>query len=560
MNGAQPKATRDDSPLANGLNHVRNASYSMTGRSIDHGSSLLTKKSLPDLRKVHGNSQADRRTPARRFNDNGRRAADEPALPSFPSSIHPNPLERHIPSRPATGNPPVASSSSGPAPSMDVERNSYFRRLSTLPSSTISKTVPDALLKTADSIRGILFAVSQMYSAIRHYTVFGIDDRLSGVLGRVLGPASDYMQKLINALDRFDSISRRGIPPPAVCRTLIENCRDNVAIFGKVVGVLQAQLKVLAGTDDVRYSRTLLLMLYGAVGEVSNSWNSMAPHLDAIRPYLNDYRPPPTAKSHSVTGSGATNGRSNITSIPESPLVSPRAIRSPNGHSTPVKGRAARRNAGSFSHKDVQIGRSLASVQTSPSDGLAQNQPVTPGDISAINNTSQALRSAMKNPFPAISRTDSSSPPGSSHVLSPSPFGFTHSRESSYNSSFIPSPSSSRVQPSLNRANGGSSSPIPTMARSRTSDLPGSSQLVDRGLLTTIEAAAESASSVWSQIDEILVEGDESQAELNDAVEKAQDVTTRLRGDIQAVRNGYLPSDKKALWEDAHYFARVSRL
>ena len=128
---------------------------------------------------------------------------------------------------------------------MDTERNSYFRRLSTLSAATISKAIPESLLAVVDAVRGILFALSQVYQTLQHYTVYAIDERLSAVLQKVLGPASSYMSQLIHALDRFDAVSRRALPSPSICRAVVENCRDTVTVFGKAVGMLSLQLKVL---------------------------------------------------------------------------------------------------------------------------------------------------------------------------------------------------------------------------------------------------------------------------------------------------------------------------
>jgi hypothetical protein len=75
--------------------------------------------------------------------------------------------------------------------------------------------------------------------------------------------------------------------------------------FTKVVGVLQIHLKVLAGADDVRYSQTLLLMLYGSMTEISNSWQSMASHIEAMALLVKDEDPQnPSSPVSSGGGSG----------------------------------------------------------------------------------------------------------------------------------------------------------------------------------------------------------------------------------------------------------------
>src|SRR5882757_4819325 len=105
------------------------------------------------------------------------------------------------------------------------------------------------------------------------------------------------MIQLINALDRFDATSRRMLPSPTVCRAVVESCRDTVAVFGKAMGVLALQLKVLATRDDVRYTRQMLLVLYGATAEISNAWHTILPHIDEVEPLLRE-RPPPASIKH----------------------------------------------------------------------------------------------------------------------------------------------------------------------------------------------------------------------------------------------------------------------
>jgi RAM signalling pathway protein len=556
--------------------HGRNASYSVARQPGFTDSQLVTKKSLPDLRGP----------------DTGRRHMHRPQIPDLPGSKKPiidssNDDRHHKPPTPPENTPelsrhetsggattaplipthsrtsrsqpgynpsrnvttaealpsPAISPPQYPAPSMDVERNSYFRRLSTLPPSTISATIPESLLAMIDSARGILFAVSQIYQSLRHYTVFAIDDRLSGLLGKVLDPASTYMAHLINALDRFDSISRRGVPPPSVCRGVLESCRDNVAVFGKVVGVLHLQLKVLAGSDDARYSRSLLLMLYGSMAEISNSWQTMAPHLDAILPHLSDYRLPPPAISSSkmhtqTTPSTPMTTRNGISPIPEmQPLVSSPIPRTPSSANVPNgRSRMTRRHAGSFSTRDVQIGKTLPSTTEEAPLSSTSSPPVM-----------QPLRSALRKPMTSsqVSLLYSQS----SSLESPSG-STTHSRQSS-SSPATPGGSQSTYQM------GNLHQDTSRIVHSSLEVPSDSSKMVDEDLLATMEAATETARSVWRMMDEVLHTSQESSIELVESLQRGQDITKRLKEKIQAMRSGAVDEDRKAFWEDAHLFVKV---
>ncbi|KAG8979387.1 RAM signaling network component [Tulasnella sp. 425] len=543
---------RDDSVLQGGSIHGRNASASfMGGRSTSAGNGLLVKKSLPDLRSAHLNGVINRNGQPRK-GEKGR-GLDEPAVPPLSS----NQIARDVNGQPRpTTRGTIGPSSSTIGPAMDAERHSYFKRYSTLPSSSVSKTIPEAMLKTVDAIRGIFFAVGQMHSAIQHYTVFGTDERqASGVLGRLMNGANEFMSKLMTALDRFDSLSRRVLPPPGVCRELIEACRDTVTLAVKVVGVLGAQLKVLAGTDDLRFARTSLLMLYGAMAEVSNSWHALAPNLDAIQPLLQEYRAPPVSRSHAASSS--TPGRSKITPIAESPASPPRTLRSPNVPYAVSGKRVGRRNGGSFSYKDLEIGKSLVAsspASTGETGASSISSSTSSSGSTVVNGTSGTLKSVRRNnPGSQTTNTPSTSPSLSSALPGqpPIPPVPTHSRDNSASSGSTPV-RGTPVPSTTPR-------PVPpTLARSRTSDLPDSAQLVDRDMLATMDQTCDIALKACTLVEqEFFPDGNDDYSELKEGVDKAREVTMTLKQDIEGVRAGYLESERKALYDHAQSFAKA---
>lgn len=418
----------------------------------------------------------------------------------------------------------IPPSSRTVAPPMDVERNSYFRRISTLPSSTMQTMMPKPLLVMVESARGILFAVSQIYQSLRHYIVFAIDDRLSGLLSKVLEPASKYMSHLISALYRFDSISRHSIPPPHICRSVLENCKDIVAVFGKVIGVLHIQLKVLAGADDARYSRGLVLMLYGSMVEISHSWQTLTPHFDSLAPYLKDTRvPPPVSKGSTQAipltplGSGGIPPQSTPSPTPRTPA---------SAHSLPDgRVRLNRRHAGSFSIKDVEIGRTMLS------------DPTTKTPVSATAPSQSTLRRP--------------SSPQSTQATSTDSLSDTLHQRGAISSPAVINASSSTLFPSPNRqgSSGNKSGPL---------DLPTeSSKIMDEDVLDTMEAATETAESVWNTLVDVVRRDDNSTSGFPNALQTAQGITRRLVENIQNIRGKSLDSNRKALWEDAHAFVKV---
>ncbi|KAF9520540.1 hypothetical protein BS47DRAFT_1311488 [Hydnum rufescens UP504] len=513
-----------DTSLPN-AQHTRNASYSVGSQNPPNRQTVLSnKKSLPDLRSS--------------TLDSGQRGLNRSRKISPQAEAY-APLVAEIP---LSGSPSALPTSSKPeidAVPIDNERNLYFRRLSTLPKPRESDKMPTGLLNIVDSIRGILFSLSQIYSAVRNYTVSAIDERTSGVLGKVLNPASSYLSGLINALDKFDSISERGgIPPPVVCRSLLESCKDNVAVFGKVTSVLQLQLKVLSASHDPRYTRTLLLMLYGSTAEISNSWQAMLPLLDPILPLFRDPRPVPPSLSTSSHSRGMRGVLHDRTMSPPGPSITS------SNRSAPSRSRY-RRHAGSFSSNDVQIGKALASQSHS-------DRAHSPGSASPF-----PLRSAFRTPATPI--TNISLQPISTFAALPTsagaPDSFSHSRTQSHGSIASSSTSSPPIQP-------------PSLSPHLTPNLPSnrgfhspsvnSSKLVDQDLLDSMDTAADHALAVWNMCDEVLLEEPEdSHKDLRDALDRVQVIAGKMKAHFSSVQEEDSQVDRKALGEDARMFVKI---
>lgn len=532
-------STDDDmlKPISDILAHVRNASYAGSSRPSARAN-LLSKKSLPDLRRTRfpPSQEMPTKSPTtplwnpltvNRSVDQFLSVRQDSAGSLESASVSPRPdqtlLNGHTTPSPLT---PIR-----PAPTMDGERHSYFRRFSVLQSPTIFKTIPESLLHLVDAARGILFAVSQIYQTLHHYTVYAIDERLASVLLKVLDPASVYMTQLINALDRFDSMSRRGLPTPAVCRGVLESCKDNLAIFGKAVGVLALQLKVLATQDDVRYTRQMLLVLYGATAEISNAWQSMVPHIETVEPLLRDHRPPPITKPrpgqafpHPPALNIIPSPISPFSPIPPRPVVFP-----PDGPGPTERTHIARRHAGSFSYKDVEIGRFMAS-----SDGSKTIQKgVMPRRTAETPITRVARRHPGLLPLQSGLLPSTTSRKGSQS-------NDAHSRQGSLSS--------------LESSAAHSPSTVGRLAVDVTTPLD---SLVDKEAIDAMNKAVEAAPPVWAMMDSILADLPENREDIKETLVKAQNVTQQLRTDISLLQDG-MNVERKSLRNDAYLFVKVS--
>ncbi|KAF8503481.1 RAM signaling pathway protein-domain-containing protein [Russula emetica] len=525
-------STDDDmlKPISDILAHVRNASYAGSTSRPSARANLLSKKSLPDLRRTRfpPSQEIPTKSPitplwnpliVNRSVDQFLSARQDSSGSLESASVSPRPdqtlLNGHTAPSPLT---PIRA-----APTMDGERHSYFRRFSVLQSPTIFKTIPEPLLYLVDAARGILFAVSQIYQSLHHYTVYAIDERLASVLLKVLNPASGYITQLINALDRFDSMSRRGLPTPAVCRGVLESCKDNLAIFGKAVGVLALQLKVLATQDDVRYTRQMLLVLYGATAEISNAWRSMVPYLETIEPLLRDHRPPPISKARPGGQAFPHPPALNIIPSPISlfSLIPPRPVVVPPDSPGPTeRTHIARRHAGSFSSKDVEIGRFMAS-----SDGSkAMQKGVVPRKYRGDPYTSYRSTSPWSTTPTEWLITINNPPKKSTGSLSSLESTVTHS------------PSTA----------GRLAVDVTTTLHS----------LVDNEAINAMSKAVEAAPPVWAMMDSILADLPENREDIKETLVKAQNVTQLLKTDISLLQDG-TNVERKSLRNDAYLFVKL---
>ncbi|KAF5387103.1 hypothetical protein D9615_001618 [Tricholomella constricta] len=528
--------------------HARNASYGGSLHPTPH-LDRLGKKSMPDLRTAKLNfpkKVAEVPELALSFATASRNSgrdefANSSALPRREDSG--SSLSSNRATMPATRET-TQSSPPRVVSSMAFECNAYFQRLSTLPVST---ALPNPLMCLIDSARSILFAMCQVYKTLEHYMVHALDERISSVLRKVLDPASTDLMQLITSLERFDAMSRKTLPSATLCRGVVESCRDTVAVFGKAIGVLALQLKVIVTGDDVRYSRWILLELHGATAEVSCAWQAMIPQIEAIRPLLRAKvfvgQPPlvvPSAVSETYSASPTSSAP-----VQSDPSVSLRPQQGPPGASGSVERvRTARRHAGSFSSKDVEIGKKLPSYDDPPG--------MFGGIISGVARLTPTLRAPKRLATIPITTISSPSPTtpmplasSSSNTTSFSNLGETlrhkHSRQGS--------------QASL-QTSASSSPSVP----SKTSllELPSNSKSqVDKEALQAVQAAVEVAPAVWDMIADLFDDTLNSKPSVWDTIEKARVVTTRLSETLRAMHDAEAFTDRKDLRDDAHAFLKI---
>jgi hypothetical protein len=497
------RTTSDNSPtLSNGqpngflepeAMHTRTTSHASVLRNPQSAGKMNLKNSLPDLRTAH-------KEPGKKV----------PPLPDTLGSTIPSSTSNRQDSGSSSGSAslPTIPDSEEPRddgrnlPFVAVERSSYFHRTSVM---TISKSLPRSLVCLVETARSILFSMGQLYQTLEHY-MQGFE-RLSPKFQKVLDPANLNMLHLIHALDRFDNISPKSTPSPAVCRALVECCRDTISSLRKAVGLLTAQVAIQP-VDDARFARWLILELYGVTAEISTAWQVMLPELESLKPFLH-------GSVLSKTSAFATN--SDYSDLGPALRLRPGEIR---------VGRT-RRHAGSFSSKDVEIGKDLPSYDIEPGliSGLAPR---------ANGTTLRTPKRQVTAPvLPTLSNPNASSIYHSSSSSSSQPnLGLYHLRDGSQ-TSLHDSPKQGFESPSVTRTS------------------------IGRDVLQAVQTAVGIAPIVWDQIEDALSHVVAIQPSLREVLERARITTSKLAANVMDVLDGDSETDKRLLRENVRTFLKV---
>ena len=394
-----------------------------------------------------------------------------------------------------------------PSPTMDCA--SYFRRSSTL---ILNNSLPKTLLYLLESARSILFAMDRLYQTLDHYVHQSFDERLPSIFRKSLDPANMNITLLIRSLDQFDDLSQKTRPSSTVCRALVESCRNVVITMKKAVGLLTLQIGL--EPFNRRYSRWLILELYAITAEIALAWQAMVPYVDSLRPFLYG-----GVFAHSYVGNLENSvGPTSLINFDQRfvRLRPAETLHRGSGQNGTVRVRMTRRHAGSFSSKDVEIGKELPSYDILPTTvgGLATHTPT--------------LRTPKRQAtMPAFPTTSSSLPSYASNQIYTS-----HLRDSS-RSSLIEASSS-----------------MPSVSGSHFNNRV----RADKEAFQAVREALEVAPVVWDQIEEAL--GDVSGRDTQQVLENARLVTRKLSDDVHAIPDS--PENaQKAISDSAHHFLKV---
>lgn len=272
-----------------------------------------------------------------------------------------------------------------PSPA-EVQQNSraYFRRLSSLPQS---KRVSLSSAKVVEAARGLLFSLSQTHTAVRQYVGFCTDPELTATINRMLYNANAHVGALVDVLEIHDTRSFT-----ADARPVIEACRACVGAFKHVINILHKRVKDLTSQADIRYTRTLLLLLFGASIEIQNSWNCLKPGEVTISPVTASPRTMP-ALTRLKSGSSAA----------QLPYLGISGLSTPNSSSASLEVNLAETDEQLY-EKIAQATTNTLSMLSLIGDAVSKSAiataqgPTTPGAVSsAVNNKLRDLAANSVN-------------------------------------------------------------------------------------------------------------------------------------------------------------------
>ncbi|KAG9305449.1 hypothetical protein G9A89_021167 [Geosiphon pyriformis] len=163
-----------------------------------------------------------------------------------------------------------------------------------------------------EASRSILYALTQILKAVTQFTSFTGNER---IFAKELRSANKVIEELVNSLEIFDNDSLTRRPDGDTCACVLQSCQSCISVFRSLISSLQYQLRTFTQSpDDIRYSRTLLLMLNGSIAEIKFAWENISPLLKEFTPYTNMSAP---FRARSLSRSN-NNSPSYLGAIPSS--------------------------------------------------------------------------------------------------------------------------------------------------------------------------------------------------------------------------------------------------
>nr|CAG8436661.1 9340_t:CDS:10 [Entrophospora candida] len=192
----------------------------------------------------------------------------------------------------------ISSTQSQSGIAEEKQSDYYFQKLRAL---LPTENLPMSDISLREASRNILYAFSQVHKAIRQFAIVTGSEK---IFMNDLNKAAKLIGQLSTALQIYDDFALQ-TPDADHCIKLLTTCQENISSFKLLMELLNKQLKSLTQSpENMRYSRTLLLMLHGAVADIKFAWELIFPLLNAQTPYTGMSTP---FRSKSMTRSNSSN-------------------------------------------------------------------------------------------------------------------------------------------------------------------------------------------------------------------------------------------------------------
>ncbi|RGB26379.1 RAM signaling pathway protein [Rhizophagus diaphanus] len=271
----------------------------------------------------------------------------------------------------------------------EKESENYFLKLKNM---SPSEHLPMSDISLREASRNILYAFSQIHKALRQFANFTGNEK---IFYNELNKATTTIGQLSNTLSRFDMVALQSAPESELCGKLLNSCQENILCFKQLIDLLNKRLKgiIAQSTDNMRYSRTLLIMLNGSIADIKFAWENIHPLLNDYTPYTGMSTP---FRSRSMSRSNSTGGN-NVMISASANSSSSNLGGNGGGLATPLY------SAGLNSNGSI----SPYSLNT-PSTGGLPSSPYSPYPSS--NNSENSTNDLVSNGGSGMERTLSNSP------------------------------------------------------------------------------------------------------------------------------------------------------
>ncbi|CAG8458628.1 12717_t:CDS:2 [Racocetra fulgida] len=175
----------------------------------------------------------------------------------------------------------------------------YFHKLKTLPPVD---NLPMSSLSLREASRNVLYALSQIHKAMYQFISFTGSER---IFFTELNKTNASIGQLSMRLQRFDIFSQKAAPDADHCIKLLGSCQENITNFKILLDLFNKRIKTLTQSpDNLRYSRTLLLIFHGSIVDIKFAWENILPLLNNNMPFTGI---PTPIRSKSISRSNSTS-------------------------------------------------------------------------------------------------------------------------------------------------------------------------------------------------------------------------------------------------------------